>query len=238
MNYKNKIIKYNFKINKITDKINKLLVEKKIENIKIIHKSINQLGFIQEILNEILNNNKIDNSNGENIYIIITGIFGCGKTTLINNFKLFFGSDIINLIFSANEERDMDIIIEKNKNLQKKSLILVELKLDLLNILQYKNINYHVINIVPKNIKLYKSKLINKFFIDKNNLSAYYYNINNIIGHNSINNNISLLLNSDQIFLSDNDFNFLNKIIVELIKYAEEFNIERYNLKNITKYYF
>ena len=113
MNYKNKIIKYNFKINKITDTINKLLNEKKMENIKISHKCVNQINFIQENLNEIINNNSInnlkDNPNKENIYLIITGIFGCGKTTLIINLKLFFGSDIIKLIFSVNEEKDMDM---------------------------------------------------------------------------------------------------------------------------------
>ena len=251
----NKINKYKNKKNLIFNKIKIILNEKK-NNYKNILNSINNINPINKILDKINNNINI-----ELTFFIITGIYGVGKTTIIQYLEKNFGifnikliidikniDDILNfknngVIYNNNEIFFINNILSHSGIVLDNGIILCECDTELVdNIIEILNLKkYYIINVIPKDNISYKNKLINKIFFDlKFNTNYFKDNINLIL--TKINNNTIIDINNlinfnNSSVLLDNNFDFIDKYLDQLIKYSENI-IFKYDYVNLVKYYF
>lgn len=266
----NKIIKYKLKKNKMENKIYNILHKKKKEYNDTILRSIVKMDFVCEIIDNIIklnNNNKIQDQDQDEIslskkeIIIITGIYGVGKSTMINHLENFFGESNIKSKINIKNIDEINIINNILSNLTNNSsnpyqLVMIECGLELVknvyekitNILnQIENWKIHIIHIIPKNDPSYKNKLINKIFnsigqnskefeLNIHNMIKNIYPIDNIDFY--INLNIDLIIKSS--ILSDNDFIILDQLIGKFIAHAGNWEFDNPNpeIKLITtKFY-
>lgn len=226
MEYRNKIIKYKLKKIKIENKINELVTKKKNSYLKFIDKiTATNISIFSEIINKLKNN-----ENNEKIYVVVTGIYGVGKSTIIKLLEKIFEQN--NTYFNFNEnniEKLTDEFVINNNNSYNK-LIFIEININLLNQLLKKieNTNFFVINIVPNDNQSYKNKLINKIFIDiKSNENNFILNTQkNYDNHQFLYDNINKIKNFEKSILTDNDFNFIDEIAIKLINYGKLYKIE------------
>jgi thymidylate kinase len=179
------------------------------------------------------------------------GIYGVGKTTLINNFKKMFESENLvkwNYKNIQSVQDDFEKNIEKVKSSDKNLLVSIEIDINLFEFVieKIKNYSVFVINIIPKNKENYKNNLINKFFYSNKNKSNEFYN--NIIEmlydsksdsktNPEINlfidnfNNLKNKIDPNNFYLLDKDFNFINLIIDKLILFSHKKIANVYNLQ-------
>jgi hypothetical protein len=242
MNYQNKIVKYKLKKNKIIQQINLLLNNKIKQNELYLSNSINNY------LNEILKNSK------SNLIhcIIITGIFGCGKTTLINYIKQSKKINNCEYIFTNTIMPISNIITEINNKVNNLNnvpfAIIIEIDLfnvnELLNQLNtniQSNVNYHLWKLEPSNKIMYKYKIINKIFNiinEKKNINEFLnfidYIDNSILPDKNISKkfmdhyltNIKLERNK---ILYENNFDFVDEIVQILYGQSIITNIINFN---------
>lgn len=228
MEYRNKIIKYKLKNIKMENKIHDLVIKKKNLYLKFIDKTIANISIISDIMNQLENNQK-----SQEIYIIVTGIYGVGKSSIVKILINLLGNKI-NLNLNLNENNYEQIINQyiSNTNISNTNtrLILIEININLLNLLLKKieNNKFYIINIIPENIQSYKNKLINKIFIDiKSNSNNFILNTKTIYDDiQYIHSNIYKIINSEKYVLSNNDFNFIDKIVIKLMNNGKLYKIE------------
>lgn len=265
MEYTDKITKYQIKKNKILEKIEDLYRDKRKDNYKHIEKIVNKIFYINNILDNSDNNKyQLISENGSKIiFLIIMGIYGVGKTTLINNFKNSIESENLvkwnyKNIQSVND--DFDTNVEKLKSSEKSLLVTIEISVNLFELVieKIKNYSVFVINLLPKNKENYKNKLINKFFYsNKNNSNEFYNGIitmlsdsesNDMLGTNQNSNpnpnpnpdidlfienfnNLKNNIDSENFYLSDKDFYFLNLIMDKLILFSQKKILNKHNVQ-------
>lgn len=212
-----KIIKYKFKKNKLEEKIINILNFKKEKYKNEIINSNNNEIITTEIKNFFDN---IKFNQYKQLVIIVSGFYSVGKTTFINHLENYI-STLNNVIPIQKIEIFKDIDYLKNFDLSLKiTIIECDINIvDQINLL-IKNTNIININIIPKNKNALKNKIINKIIFDIFNKSDNFVkNIENIICENDCEeeknyliNNINLLKIKNNI-LTDDDFNFIDKII-------------------------
>ena len=224
MDYKNKIIKYKLKKIKIENKINNLIVNKKKSHQKFIDKTIANIKNLPDIINQIKNSE-------QKKYIIVTGTYGVGKSTIIKilqNSLQIQNCSWINLN-DNNLEENINNIMVTDINLDN-NLIFIEINIDILNLLLKKIVNekIYIINVIPYNVNNYKNKLINKIFIDiKADTNDFFINIQKYYNDlEYLYKNINRIKNFEKNILSDNDFDFIDNIIVKIINYGKLYKIE------------
>lgn len=227
-----KIIKYKLKKKKLENKINKILVSNKKLYLANIVNSINKIKFIPDVVEKLIEKNQ-DNI----IYIIVTGIYASGKSTLISELENFFGES--NILSKINITKIEEFEIIKNfKKINKLGIILIECVLDIANqVIQFlSGSNLYIINIMTSSnnsLLQYKNKLINKIFFDFGLKTNYFnHNINKIIKQIQLTENLEQINIYKQIDLtkpnvSDNDFNFLDKYIIII---NQHYSKEKINL--------
>jgi len=186
----------------------------------MLNKILNYVDFDNNNNNGNNNEFKLSRKNNKNIYLIITGIYGVGKSTIVNMIlKLLEKKIYANINLSENNiEKMTDILGDTGQELK---LILIEVNINLLSCLlaMMDGETYYLINIVPKNIDRYKNKLINKIFVDiKTKSNNFIRNIGDVIDDTEkLSEHIEIIINSDKSVLSIDDFIFLNKPINKLI---------------------
>jgi len=248
MNLDKKIIKYKLKNDKITKKINNLVVKKKRENTKKIAKLFYKVPEINEIIEKITDDNlyiKLSESNynkfGNCLFIIITGFRFVGKTTFIEFLEEHIGSSFTRTKLNINNQSELEIL-EKitNNTLNKYKIIYIETNNNFVSdIYNYINDgeNIKIINIIPINENIYKNKIINKFFelVKKYNNSLNNDNFKIILNELDINfdENPTEILNilSSKIYLLDDDFNFFDRYIINKYENIQnyQFNFEYFD---------
>ena len=234
MNYNGKVSKYNFKKNKLQHKINTILTNKINENLK---NHIENLDLNDDIIDKI---NNLFNSSDKNI-LIVTGLYGVGKSTFIDTYqKNILKKNISSININTNNIYLLDEFIKIHTN------IIIEVSLEIYNeiyneiydkiydnnsnivneIIQNNNSDTNIltITIMPKNVQTYKNKLINKIFYDiQNKTNTFIENIKCINKDETINTSINHILSIKNQVIDDNEFMFLDNIINKLIIRCENY---------------
>jgi len=228
MDLDNKIFKYKIKKKNIYNKILQLLIEKN-----------NTKNYIEQdnIIFEIIKTINIDLSNLNNqIFIIVVGFYSVGKSSFIEYFDSFVNKLFTKIKINIKNLNDIQIINNFN-NHNLKNIIYIETSNDLiekiLNLIKDNKI--FIFNLIPKNLLIYKNRLINNFFDNKlisSNINNCMQEIINNINYNNIIIENSFDFSKKNLF-SDNDFIFLDKLIIESFKYVKLFELKNLTINKI-----
>jgi hypothetical protein len=239
-----KILKYKYKKSKLEEKIFETLVQLKKKNNKQIFKSFENTDFITEIKDTTqLNSSPNPNNIHKKVFILISGIYSVGKTTFVKHLEEFICYNNTNTTitkFNITNELDIESInLHVNKYLDEKiNICMIETESifikKIIDIISDNKI--FIINLIPTDFHNYKKKLINKIFESTNTVPNTFefeiYKLLDFIKQNkkdvqieSVKKNLSknldivykkLIKNDDEIFY-DEDFNFLDDIILLLL---------------------
>jgi hypothetical protein len=190
-----KIIKYKSKKKKLENKLFDILDEKKKIYLAKILFSINKIKYIEN-LNQFLKIKKTQNNqyDNEKKFIVVSGIYGSGKSTLIKHLENYFGQTEIVAKIHLQKQKDIEIFNELFKNIDEKinssGIVLIELSinddicynnlLSLINIfVDLNKINdLYLLNIdIKANKQNYKNNLINKMFNDINQFNNNHIDV-------------------------------------------------------------
>ena len=121
-----KIIKYKLKKKKLESKINEILISRKKLYLSNISNSINKIKFISEIITELIDDKQTQTHTKQSesnsvlvpniIYIIVSGIYASGKSTLISELENFFGESNILAKINLSKKEEISLIEGVKKN--------------------------------------------------------------------------------------------------------------------------
>lgn len=236
---------------KIINKINDLLVKKNKDNYDNIAKSFNKYLFFSEIVKKIMIKDvkpeSLDYNINNKIFFIVTGFYSVGKTSLLDHIEIFFGDSYTESKINIKTKDEITIInnIINTTNINPK-IIYIETKPDIIkDIYELINLNQtYILYVIPKNIQIYKNRLINKFFsnskLNTYPLNSIGDNFNEIINNMNWDPNSYANINFKfKNYVNDSDFDFLDLDLSKSIEQINQFNFCDDQINKITiKYYF
>lgn len=177
----NKIFKYKLKKKKMTNKINELIEKKKKKKQDIITKTLYKTQEFPHIINKLIIgdlDNSVINDYKKNIFIIVSGFECVGKSNFIEHLENYFGNFYTKSKINIKDKKDLNILDNFNRENEKK-ILYIETTYILIEEIQKKitdnqkfisndenelHKNIYTLFVIPTNLKVYKSRLINKIF--------------------------------------------------------------------------
>lgn len=251
----NKILKYKLKKKKLLQKITNTLEEKNKLNTNLAKK----IPFVKELIQITKLNAKDNNVSGSYIFVIITGLYSVGKSSLVGQIEKIIGSEHtlekINVEDNANILTKYTLAQNFASNLSGSKIVYVEANIkqidNIYSILQ-NNVLY-VGYVIPASVEIWKNRLVNKFFTNikknvnitgsdinecvRNILQNIFTNIPNEMVDTEYDFEYDISSQTKNIF-DDNDFANLNQVLQIPYTYANSVIFNKSYESKIVKIFF
>ena len=218
-----------------------------------------KIPFVKELIQITKLNAKNNSVSNSYIFVIITGLYSVGKSSLIGQIEKIIGSEHtlekINVEDNANILTKYTLAQNFASDLSGSKIVYIEANIkqidDIYSILQ--NNMLYIGYVVPANIEVWKNRLINKFFTNikkntsitgsdinecvRNILQNIFTNIPNEMVDTEYDFEYDIFSQTNNVF-DDNDFANLNQVLQIPYAYANSAIFDKSYESTITKIFF